>query len=325
MRARTVLAISTLALVAGVSPGLAMAQQVGPERGALVIVGGNLRDPAIVERFIDLAGGPDAPIVVIPTAGEEVTYDQSWSGLRQFREQGARQLTVLHTRDRAVADGEAFVGPLRDARGVFFGGGRQWRLADAYLGTRTHRELDALLARGGVIAGTSAGATILGSFLVRGDTKGNELMIGDHVDGMAFMKNTAIDQHLLRRNRQFDLVPVIERHPHLLGIGIDEDTAIVVTGDRFDVIGRGYVAIYDSHRLVPPDGRFYFLAPGDRFDLVTREASRAQTTMRPLERVTGGSGRSPFANTEETHIPWRRRSARESLDGLRNRPARRHP
>jgi cyanophycinase len=291
---RTFLALSILAAVAGGGPGSATAQQIGPARGTLVIVGGNLQDPDVVRRFIDLAGGPDAPIVLIPTAGEDDTYDHTWAGLRPFRDGGARHLTVLHTRDRAIADGEAFVRPIRDARGVFFGGGRQWRLADAYLGTRTHRELDALLARGGVVGGTSAGATILGSFLVRGDTKGNELMIGDHVEGMAFMKNTAIDQHLLRRNRQFDLVPVIERYPHLLGIGIDEDTAIVVSGDRFDVIGRGYVAIYDSHRVVPPDGRFYFLAPGDRFDLVKREASREQSTMRPLERVTAGEWKKPL-------------------------------
>ncbi|MEW6323561.1 MAG: cyanophycinase [Acidobacteriota bacterium] len=263
-----------------------LAQQVGPARGALVIVGGAMQDAAIVARFIDLAGGPDAPIVVIPTAGDDDDYDQFWSGTRQFRQQGARQITVLHTRDRAVADTESFVEPIRRARGVFFTGGRQWRLADSYLHTRTHRELQALLDRGGVIGGSSAGATILGSFLVRGDTKGNETMIGDHVEGMAFLKHTAIDQHLLRRNRQFDLIEVIEKHPTLLGIGIDEDTAIVVEGDRFQVIGQGYVAIYDHGRMVPPAGRFYFLAPGDRFDLVTREATRPQPGARPLERVT---------------------------------------
>jgi cyanophycinase len=281
---RKSITMTLIALVGGASH-LAIAQEVGPARGSLVIVGGNLQDGSIVERFIDLAGGPEAPIVVIPTAGDEDDYDHTWPGLRQFRQRGARQLTLVHTRDRSVAESEAFVRPLRDARGVFFGGGRQWRLADAYLGTRTHRELEALLARGGVIGGTSAGATILGSFLVRGDTKGNELMVGDHVDGLAFLKNTAIDQHLLRRNRQFDLVPVIESRPHLLGIGIDEDTAIVVTGDQFDVIGRGYVAIYDHQRLIPPDGPFYFLAPGDRFDLVKRQATRPQTAMRPLDRI----------------------------------------
>ena len=196
----------------------AAAQQVGPKSGSLVIVGGAMSDPAIITRFIDLAGGADAPIVIVPTAGDADAYDAYWSGLRQFRDNGARNLTVLHTRDPKVADSEAFVRPLTTARGVFFTGGRQWRLADAYLDTRAHRELQALLDRGGVIGGSSAGATILGSFLVRGDTKGNELMVGDHVAGFGFLKNSAIDQHLLRRNRQFDLIDVIANGPSYLGL-----------------------------------------------------------------------------------------------------------
>jgi cyanophycinase len=263
----------------------AAAQQVGPKSGSLVIVGGAMQDPAIVKRFIDLAGGPDAPIVLVPTAGEGDDYDQYWSGLNQFRENGARHLTVLHTRDPKVADTDVFVKPLTAARGVFFAGGRQWRLADAYLKTRMQRELQGVLDRGGVIGGSSAGATILGSFLVRGDTKGNELMIGDHTVGFGFLKNSAIDQHLLRRNRQFDLVDVIASRPELLGIGIDENTAIVVEGDRFDVIGRSYVVIYDAKHSTRPPAKFYFLAPGDRFDLVKREASRRSEQYRPLENV----------------------------------------
>ena len=257
-------------------------QQIGPKSGSLVIVGGNMQDDAIVKRFIDLAGGPDAPIVVIPTAGDDDTYDEYWSGVRQFRENGARRVFVMHTRDRKVADTDAFVKPIQSARGVFFTGGRQWRLADSYLKTKTQSELQKLLDRGGVIGGTSAGATILGSFLVRGDTKGNELMIGDHVEGFGFLKNAAIDQHLLRRNRQFDLIDVVDKHPELLGIGIDENTAVVVRGDQFDVIGQSYVVIYDKKAVVPPAGRFYFLAPGDRFDLAKREASRASQQFRPL-------------------------------------------
>jgi cyanophycinase len=267
------------------------AQEVGPKTGVLVIVGGAMRDPAIVTRFIDLAGGPDAPLVIVPTAGDADSYDQYWSGLRQFRENGARNLTVLHTRDPKVADTDAFVKPLTTARGVFFAGGRQWRLADSYLSTRVQRELQAVLDRGGVIGGTSAGATILGSFLVRGDTKGNDLMVGDHTVGFGFLKNSAIDQHLLRRNRQFDLIDVIEKRPELLGIGIDENTAIVVEGDRFDVIGQGYVAIYDARHATRPPAKFYFLSPGDRFDLLKREASRRSEQYRPLENV--GPARRP--------------------------------
>jgi cyanophycinase len=263
----------------------ASASDVGPAKGSLVIVGGAMQDPAIVKRFLDLAGGPDQPIVVIPTAGGSEDYDQHWSGLRQFKEAGATRLTVLHTTDRKQADSEAFVKPIREARGVFFTGGRQWRLADSYLKTLTHSALSELLERGGVIGGTSAGASIQGSFLVRGDTKGNEAMIGDHIEGLGFLRNVGIDQHLLKRNRQFDLLELVGKYPDLLGIGIDEDTAIVVRGDEFDVIGQSYVVIYDNKRMIPPAGSFYFLAPGDRYDLKKREATRPTRTMQPIERV----------------------------------------
>jgi cyanophycinase len=262
------------------------AYEHGPDKGTLVIVGGNMQDPAIVKRFIDLAGGPDAPIVIIPTAGEDDdAYDNYWSGLKLWRENGAKNMTVLHTRDRKVADSEAFVKPIREARGVFFGGGRQWRLADSYLNTLTHKELSALLNRGGVIGGSSAGASILTSFMVRGDTKSNEKMIGDHTVGLGFLKNAAVDQHLLRRNRQFDMLEVIDKHPELLGIGLDEDTAIVVQGDQFDVIGRSYAVIYSSKPVAGASGRFYFMGAGDRFDMKTRKATRQGTEWRPLQGV----------------------------------------
>jgi len=259
--------------------------EFGPAHGTLMIIGGGLRSEALRKRFISLAGGPEALILLVPTAAEGDDSGEYWQSLRDLEDAGARHVKVLHTRDRKQADSEAFVDPIKQAAGVFIMGGRHWRLADAYLNTRTHRELFALLERGGVIAGTSAGATIQGSFMVRGDTKGNETMIGDHVEGMGFLKGVTIDQHVLRRNRQFDLIPVIEAHPELLGIGIDEDTAIVVRRDRFEVIGSSYVLIYDSTRVTGAGGQFYFLAPGDRYNLKTREAERPQPRGTPLERV----------------------------------------
>ena len=283
---RSAWVVTTVLLVAGgVAPLVAGAQSVGPERGALVVVGGAMQDPAIIERFVQLAGGADAPIVVVPTAGGAEHYDQYYAGLGMFREAGAHDLTVLHTTNRKEANLERFTAPLRRARGVWFAGGRQWRLADAYLNTRVHQELAGVLSRGGVIGGSSAGATILGSYLVRGDTDTNTIMMGDHEVGFGFLRDTAIDQHLLRRNRQFDLIAVIETHPELLGIGLDEDTAIVVEGDQFEVIGRSYAVIYDHERLLDSGGRFYFLGAGDRYDLATRQAYRVQRTVRPLDRV----------------------------------------
>ena len=145
-------------LVAAGSATVADAQEVGPANGSLVVVGGGLRDLSILEEFVELAGGLDAPIVVIPTAGGRDEYDQYCPCLRQLKELGATNLTVLHTKDRGEADSDEFVAPLKEARGVWFSGGRQWRLADSYLGTKVHDELWGVLERGGVIGGSSAGA-----------------------------------------------------------------------------------------------------------------------------------------------------------------------
>jgi cyanophycinase len=263
--------------------------EFGPAHGTLMIIGGGLKSESLLKQFIDLSGGPEASILLVPTAagGDGPAY--YWEDLQDLERAGARHITVLHTRDRKVADSEAFVAPIRQAGGVFLMGGRQWRLADAYLHTRTHRELQALLDRGGIIAGTSAGASIQASFLVRGESTetavGNTL-VGDHTEGFGFLKGVAIDQHVLKRNRQFYLIPVIEAHPELLGIGIDEDTAIVVRRDRFEVAGSSYVLVYDNQRMVGPAGQFYFLAPGDRYNLKTREAERPQMRGVPVERVT---------------------------------------
>ena len=282
-------AILAVALGAGASGGVAAQEMVpgnpvvGPARGALVIVGGAMQSSEIYRRFIELAGGPDAPIVMIPTAGGEEAYDEFYQGLTDWREAGARNLILLHTTDPKVADTDAFVAPLLSAHGVFFFGGRQWHLVDAYGGTKTEAAIRGVLDRGGVIGGSSAGATIQGSFLVRGDTRSNTVMMGDHQRGFEYLRNVAIDQHVLRRNRHFDLIEVVEAHPELLGIGIDENTALVVQGDQAEVIGASYVLIYDNKSTVGDGGKFYFLAPGDRFDLATREATRPTRTERPVE------------------------------------------
>ncbi len=279
--------LTLIAAQTSVSIAPASAQQVGPANGSLIVAGGALSDPAVFARFVDLAGGPSAPIVIIPTAGGAEEYDQYFRGRRAFEAAGARDITILHTTDPEVANTDAFVEPLRDARGVWFTGGRQWRLADSYLDTKVHEALWAVLDRGGVIGGSSAGASIQGSYLVRGDTRTNTIMMGDHEVGLGFLKGVGIDQHLLRRNRQFDLIEVIRAKPELLGIGIDENTAIVVQGDRFEVVGQSYAVIYDANASLDSGGLFYFLAPGDRFDMAAREAFRPSRGEGRLDRVTG--------------------------------------
>lgn len=256
---------------------------VGPEKGALLIVGGGAMGNDLWERFIALAGGPaQANIVIIPTASEDsAANNMNPREKEKLMSLGVKAITVLHTRDPKIANQEAFVAPIRNATGIWFVGGRHWRLADSYLNTLAHKEFNALLNRGGVIGGTSAGATILGSFMVRGDTKGNSIMIGDHTQGLDFIHNVTIDQHVMRRNRQFDLIDVIKTHPDLLGIGIDESTAIVVQQNTFEVIGASYVGIYEAGQIASqtqyPSGQnstggpFYYLSKGQKFDLKTRK------------------------------------------------------
>ena len=264
------LMIASFALIAQ-APALDVAggPTVGPRGGSLVVVGGGALGPEIIERFVALAGGKEAEVVVIPSASEEDPVDTARVAQRFARAFGFKNVSVVHTRDRAEADSEAFVAPLKKARAVWFDGGRQWRLVDSFAGTRTQREIEAVLTRGGAIGGSSAGATIQGSYLVRGAREGNEVMMAKGYEvGFGYLRGVAIDQHILPRKRAGDLVGVIAAHPELLGIGIDEATAIIVQGDRFEVIGRGVVGIYDGREH---DGkRYYFIAPGERFDLKAR-------------------------------------------------------
>jgi len=263
---------------------------VGPKNGSLVIMGGGGKDrtfPQVFAHFIKLAGGKDARIVIVPTAASsspDHNYQHSWS-LDLAKSMGVKKATLLHSHDRKTADTEAFVKPLKTATGVWFGGGRQWRLTKAYSGTLTEKEFHKVLERGGAIGGSSAGASIQGSFLARGDTSGNTIMVGDVQQGFGFMRNTAIDQHLIARGRQKDLLKVLEdprkkmrkefNRAELLGIGIDEDVAIVVKGDQFSIIGKdqGVVLVYDpkSWKKETPDAqKWVTLKKGDQYDLAQR-------------------------------------------------------
>lgn len=250
----------------GVAP--ASPPQVGPVRGAVLVAGGGELGPEIWERFVAMAGGPDASIVVIPTAAAAERFPENWSGLDGLHRAGATNLTLLHTRDRDEANSEEFVAALREATGVWIPGGRQWRLTDAYLHTRVHRELFQVLRRGGVVGGTSAGASVQASFLVRGDPDTNEIVISPGFqEGFGLLSNAAVDQHVRARGREDDLWQVLDLHPHLLGVGLDEGTALVVIRDRAEVLGQGAALIYDATLAVQ---RPRILRPGTVFDLGRR-------------------------------------------------------
>jgi len=238
----------------------------GPINGSLLLHGGGNIDQEWVDLFFALAGGPGANIVYIPTADQQSKITAENGNIGKLH---GLSVTVLHTRNRRTANQASFVDPIRNATGVFIDGGRQPRLAKPYLNTKTHVELGKLLERGGVIAGISAGATILGSFLVRNQGTPNyspSIMVDPShpTVGFGFIKNIAIDQHISKRGRENDLVEVVASHPELLGIGIDEDTAICVERDQFTVIGGGKVYVHDGTRP------WYTLTGGGRFDLPSR-------------------------------------------------------
>ena len=252
----------------------------GPENGHLLLIGGGSLDAVFFEIVAEFGGGYEEPLIIIPTAIGKIgiARDPEFSRIKEaFKKRGFSNITILHTYDRQKADTEHFIDPIRKAKAVWITGGRQWRLVDSYAGTRTEEALHDLLDRGGIIAGTSAGASIQGSFLVRGDTRKNTIMDGDHKIGFGFLTNVGIDQHVLRRNRQFDLFEIREKYPNLLCFGIDENTGLLISGNKATVVGRNYVLVYDGklwdadkNKFIKADNPsecFYFLRPGNDYDL----------------------------------------------------------
>lgn len=275
-------AVLTLVLIGFCGSPLAAQKSTGPAAGTLIVDGGGASE-SIVRRFVEAAGGRRAQIVVFATGPSSIRFgDQNiilnpdwsrdrkeWSEYEEYLQAwlGVDAVQVLHTRDRDVASSDAFVAPLRSATGVYLVAGNAGRYVDAYLETRTEAELRALLGRGGVIFGSSAGSIILGSFVVRGRPDKPLLMAPGRTTGFGFLANVAINPHLTSAQRDAELVNVVDAYPHILGIGIDDDAALFVRGNAFEVLGTGRVAIYDNVRH--GDSWYYRLNPGEQFDLST--------------------------------------------------------
>jgi cyanophycinase len=241
--------------------------------GALVIAGGGGMSAELTRKFIELSGGPDALIVVLPTANPGPLRTRSRDAEFLLRE-GARNVKVLRARRRAEVESRPFVETLEKAGGLWFGGGRQWRFVDAYEGTKAIDAFHGVLRRGGVIGGSSAGATIQGELLVRGSPLGNEEMLAAGYErGFGFLPGTAIDQHFAQRGRFADMSRVVKAHPQLLGIGLDEDTAIIVRGHTAEVIGQNEVHFFDrSKPLAEGQTDYISVGTGGKYDLKARRA-----------------------------------------------------
>ena len=162
-----------------------------------------------------------------------------------FRKAGAGSTMTLPQIALEEIESDEYLEQLRNATGIWFGGGRQWHFVDHYENTRALHEMRECLNRGGVIGGSSAGASIIGDLLIRGAPVGNQIMVQDgYRRGFSFLPGVGIDQHFSQRNRSKDLSSTIERFPSIVGIGIDENTALVVTPETGEVIGDGNVFVF---------------------------------------------------------------------------------
>ncbi len=204
--------------------------------GALMIIGGGAVTPDIRRQFVELAGGAQARIVLIP--GTDPSPEAERELLSPWRASGIASIVLLHARNREMANDPRFCVPLKQATGVWFGGGYQSLLAERYVDTAVQVALHELLQRNGVVGGCSAGAALLSRVMIRdGDTTPVEAR------GLDLLSNAIIDQHFLARNRLWRLEQMLDIHPDLIGLGIDEATALVIHLHSWElsVVGESYV------------------------------------------------------------------------------------
>ena len=251
--------------------------------GAVFAIGGHEAKEG--ERAVLKAVADSLPHrrLAIATVASEVP-DQVFQGyVDAFADLGAGELVHVHVDERGqAADASAIEG----AGGVFFTGGDQLRITSLLGDTALERAMLELWEDGGTIAGTSAGASVLSAtMIVRGDSRQSS-RIGDlqMAPGLAIVRELVIDQHFGERGRIGRLVAAVTQNPRLLGLGIDEDTAIRVDGSTFEVLGTGAVTVLDAARVTSSnvaEGRpestltvhdlcGHVLAAGDRFDIEGR-------------------------------------------------------
>ena len=267
-----------------------------PPKGHLVLIGGGDKPDAAMRKFVELAGGPGAPIAVLPTASSSKKTGPNQK--KQFeKEFGCTDVTVVPIKERAQSFDEGFVKTLAGARGIFFSGGDQALIIRAMRGTPAGDAVATAFAAGAVVGGTSAGTACQSPLMITGN--GNFKVIeANNVElweGLGFFTGVIVDPHFVARQRQNRLISVILEHPDLLGVGVDEDTAVWVKPDRtFEVIGASNVIVVDAAattvRRAPAAGggeliggrdlKVHVLLAGERFDLASRTVMPAASETR---------------------------------------------
>jgi cyanophycinase len=240
-------------------------------KGTLVIVGGGGMTKDIAKAFIDAGGGDNGRFVVLPISmPDPINIAAEEESMHRM---GLKNVTVIPYREKAQLEDPKVIETLKQATGIWFGGGRQWNFMDAYEGTKLPGLFRDVLNRGGVIGGSSAGATIQGDYMVRGAPAGPGLMMCEGYErAMGFLPGVAIDQHFSARNRFKDMTGLMSVYPQFLGIGLDEATAIVVKGSIAEVLGRGNAHFYDARKVRIPEGQDYdAFSAGTKYDLLKRK------------------------------------------------------
>lgn len=261
---------------------------VGETQGQLVIIGGaedKEGDCIILREFVRRAGGINARIVVM-TVATELPREVGDNYIRVFERLGVQDVRIVDTVERDDASSSTYLEAIEKATGVFFTGGNQARITSVLKDTEIDKLLHKRLSEGLVIGGTSAGAAMMPDMMiVEGDSETNpRIEIVEMEPGMGFFPGVVIDQHFLQRGRIGRLLSAVTQQPVILGFGIDENTAIVVNNNQFEVIGEGAVTVVDLAEMTHTNlgqilkdedlalcgVRLHILPHGYRFDMRSR-------------------------------------------------------
>ena len=253
-----------------------------PEKGTLILTGGAFTKDGI-NSFVQAAGGVNADLIFIPSASSGIKLPSGyiWEPKDSTKEEidsfetelaklfGVIRIKVLHTTSRTIANTKEFCEPIKKTDGVWLGPGNAGRYINIFLDTRFQKELEALLSRGGIIGGNSAGSIIQGSYVVRGKPDKPVLMAKDKERGFGFLKNFVINPHLVSAKRELELINVLEWHPELIGIAADDETTLIVKNGIIETMGSGPVYIYDN--IQHGKNWWYEMTVGKKFSLKERK------------------------------------------------------
>lgn len=252
---------------------------ISTAKGHLVVVGGGGTIDAVIARALQLAGGPEAHMLVVPQAAEK-SFDSGNESKKFWMEKGAKNVAVLD-----LTDAKAAMAAVEKADFIWMGGGDQVRLMEALANTEIPAAIRKRYEAGAVVGGTSAGAAVISSVMLLGGDKADLTSIksgGTEVgSGLGLWTTVVVDQHFVKRQRFTRLLACVVDHPDLVGIGIDEKTSVIVSGDSFEVLGESSVLVVDARTatkreskagdlLSASDLRLHVLRNGDKFDLAAK-------------------------------------------------------